>query len=100
MVIYSGGMDSYTVLHKAIEEGLTPYALTFDYGQRHVKEVQVAEHNTEHLRNSHIICETVDGEGSLTSFHLQDPVVVLVHDSIPHSKKDLVYIVCLGLPNV
>ena len=24
VVIYSGGMDSYTVLHKAIEEGLTP----------------------------------------------------------------------------
>ncbi|GLS92000.1 7-cyano-7-deazaguanine synthase [Psychromonas marina] len=42
VVIYSGGMDSYTVLHKAIEEGLTPYALTFDYGQRHIKEIDVA----------------------------------------------------------
>lgn len=42
VVIYSGGMDSYTVLHKAIEEGLTPFALTFDYGQRHIKEIKVA----------------------------------------------------------
>ncbi|AGH80590.1 exsB protein [Psychromonas sp. CNPT3] len=42
VVIYSGGMDSYTVLHKALEEGLVPFALTFDYGQRHIKEISVA----------------------------------------------------------
>ncbi len=35
-------MDSYTVLNKAIQQGHEVYALTFNYGQRHVKEVQVA----------------------------------------------------------
>lgn len=42
IVIYSGGMDSFTVLHKAIEDGKSPMALSFDYGQRHKKEVDYA----------------------------------------------------------
>lgn len=57
VVIYSGGMDSYTVLHKAIEQGLTPYALTFDYGQRHVKEIQVAKQVCEELQIEHKIID-------------------------------------------
>ena len=39
VVIYSGGMDSYTVLHRALHEGLTVHALSFDYGQRHAHQV-------------------------------------------------------------
>ena len=31
VVIYSGGMDSFTVLHRALREGLTVHALSFDY---------------------------------------------------------------------
>ncbi|WP_404345602.1 7-cyano-7-deazaguanine synthase QueC [Vreelandella venusta] len=42
VVIYSGGMDSFTVLHKAIKEGLDVHALSFDYGQRHRRELDVA----------------------------------------------------------
>ncbi|TMO57036.1 7-cyano-7-deazaguanine synthase QueC [Pseudoalteromonas phenolica] len=42
VVIYSGGMDSYTVLNKAIQSGFDVYALSFNYGQRHVKELEVA----------------------------------------------------------
>tara|TARA_Y100000588_G_C14030838_1_gene828566 strand:- start:281 stop:940 length:660 start_codon:yes stop_codon:yes gene_type:complete len=42
VVIYSGGMDSYTVLNKAIMSGFDVYALSFNYGQRHVKELEVA----------------------------------------------------------
>ncbi|RBW46790.1 7-cyano-7-deazaguanine synthase QueC [Psychromonas sp. B3M02] len=57
VVIYSGGMDSYTVLHKAIEEGLTPFALTFDYGQRHVKEIQVASEVCQSLDINHKIID-------------------------------------------
>ena len=57
VVIYSGGMDSYTVLHKAIEEGLTPFALTFDYGQRHVKEIEVASEVCKGLNINHKIID-------------------------------------------
>lgn len=42
VVIYSGGMDSFTILNKAKAEGLDLYALTFDYGQKHSKEIQYA----------------------------------------------------------
>lgn len=42
VVIYSGGMDSYTVLHRAIRQGYAVNALSFDYGQRHARELEVA----------------------------------------------------------
>ncbi|MEY8203647.1 MAG: 7-cyano-7-deazaguanine synthase QueC [Bermanella sp.] len=43
VVIYSGGMDSFTLLNRVMKEGLEVYPLTFDYGQKHVKEVEVAK---------------------------------------------------------
>jgi len=42
VVIYSGGMDSFTLLNKVVKQGYDVYALTFNYGQKHVKEVEVA----------------------------------------------------------
>lgn len=42
VVIYSGGMDSYTVLHRARREGYAVHALSFHYGQRHARELDVA----------------------------------------------------------
>ncbi|OKY26575.1 7-cyano-7-deazaguanine synthase QueC [Thalassotalea sp. PP2-459] len=42
VVIYSGGMDSFTVLNKAVHDGKQVFALSFDYGQRHVKELDCA----------------------------------------------------------
>ena len=40
VVIYSGGMDSFTLLHRALAQGLNVHALSFDYGQRHVRELE------------------------------------------------------------
>jgi 7-cyano-7-deazaguanine synthase len=57
VVIYSGGMDSFTVLHKAMQQGLTPYALTFDYGQRHIKEIEVARQVCEELGVHHKVID-------------------------------------------
>ncbi|PSF13462.1 7-cyano-7-deazaguanine synthase QueC [Marinobacter fuscus] len=42
VVIYSGGMDSFTLLHMARARGLDVHALSFNYGQRHVRELEVA----------------------------------------------------------
>lgn len=42
VVIYSGGMDSFTLLHRALAEGHRVQALSFDYGQRHVRELEAA----------------------------------------------------------
>ena len=57
VVIYSGGMDSFTLLNKVIREGYDVYALTFDYGQKHVKEVEVAKTVCEQLNVPHKILD-------------------------------------------
>ena len=43
VVVYSGGMDSTVLLEHCIKNHDEVYALTFDYNQRHKKEVLVAE---------------------------------------------------------
>lgn len=57
VVIYSGGMDSFTVLNKALQQGHDVYALSFDYGQRHVKELKVAAGVCEKLNVPHKIVD-------------------------------------------
>jgi 7-cyano-7-deazaguanine synthase len=42
VVLLSGGLDSATVLALARHEGLTCYALSLDYGQRHYAELDAA----------------------------------------------------------
>src|SRR5690554_7067903 len=57
VVIYSGGMDSYTVLHRALREGLDVHALSFDYGQRHARELEVAERVCRELGVPHQVVD-------------------------------------------
>ncbi|MEQ3481343.1 MULTISPECIES: 7-cyano-7-deazaguanine synthase QueC [Pseudoalteromonas] len=57
VVIYSGGMDSFTVLNKARMQGHEVYALSFNYGQRHVKELEVAKAVCERLGVDHKIVD-------------------------------------------
>jgi 7-cyano-7-deazaguanine synthase len=57
VVIFSGGMDSFTLLNKVVKEGYDVYALTFDYGQKHVKEVEVAKTVCEQLNVPHKILD-------------------------------------------
>lgn len=42
VVLLSGGLDSATVLHWALDRGWSPLALSFDYGQRHRRELAAA----------------------------------------------------------
>lgn len=44
VVLFSGGLDSTTVLTLAKELGYTPYALSVGYGQRHSSELAAAKH--------------------------------------------------------
>ncbi|MFD4370039.1 7-cyano-7-deazaguanine synthase QueC [Streptomyces sp. NPDC058486] len=47
IVLLSGGLDSTTVLAIAREQGFTPYALSFRYGQRHSVELEAARRVAE-----------------------------------------------------
>ncbi|MDT7526641.1 MULTISPECIES: 7-cyano-7-deazaguanine synthase QueC [Idiomarinaceae] len=57
VVIYSGGMDSFTVLHHALAHGHEVYALSFNYGQRHVKELEVAAQVCQQLNVNHKVVD-------------------------------------------
>lgn len=42
VILLSGGLDSSTVLYQALADGFDCYALSFDYQQRHRRELQAA----------------------------------------------------------
>lgn len=42
VVIYSGGMDSFTLLHQVLQAGYAVYPVSFHYGQRHARELKSA----------------------------------------------------------
>lgn len=43
VILLSGGLDSSTVLYQAIADGCDCYAISFDYHQRHRRELQAAQ---------------------------------------------------------
>lgn len=43
VLIYSGGMDSFTLLSELVSNGWDVHAVSFDYGQRHSKELDYAK---------------------------------------------------------
>lgn len=57
VVIFSGGMDSATLLAYQVKALGNPHALTFMYGQRHDKEVGYAKQFAEVLRVPHEIVD-------------------------------------------
>lgn len=72
VVVYSGGMDSFTLLHRVHQQGLEVHALSFNYGQRHVKELEVAGQVCRELGVPHKVVDisainSLIGGSSLTS---------------------------------
>jgi 7-cyano-7-deazaguanine synthase len=57
VVIYSGGMDSFTLLHLARARGYRVHALSFDYGQRHVRELDCASAVCEEFSVPHKVID-------------------------------------------
>jgi 7-cyano-7-deazaguanine synthase len=89
IVLLSGGLDSTTVLAIAKEQGFTPYALSFRYGQRHSIELEAAKRVSSTIGAARH--ETVDidlrvfGGSSLTS-----DVPVTKHDNVDEIASDSV----------
>ena len=76
VIIYSGGMDSFTVLHKAIASGLTPIALSFDYGQRHKKELIYASSVCKALKIEHQVVDITAINQLMSGSSLTDDLAV------------------------
>ena len=53
LVLCSGGLDSVTLAYKVHAESHLSYLLSFDYGQRHKKELNFAEKASSALGVAH-----------------------------------------------
>jgi 7-cyano-7-deazaguanine synthase len=51
--ILSGGLDSTTLVYHLRDAGFTPHCISFNYGQRHYKELDFAWHTAERLSLGH-----------------------------------------------
>ena len=60
VVLLSGGLDSTTVLAMAREQGFTPYALSFRYGQRHSVELEAASRVAETIGVARHVIADID----------------------------------------
>jgi 7-cyano-7-deazaguanine synthase len=71
VVLLSGGLDSTTVLAIARAAGFDAYALSFDYGQRHVHELESARRVAAALGTADHVVASIDlrvfGGSALTS---------------------------------
>ena len=71
VVLLSGGLDSTTVLAIARDEGFTPYALSFRYGQRHSVELAAAQRVAQDFGAARHVIADIDlrvfGGSALTS---------------------------------
>ncbi|MFT8313651.1 MAG: 7-cyano-7-deazaguanine synthase QueC [Clostridium sp.] len=77
VVLLSGGLDSTTALYLAKSQGFEVYAISFNYGQRHKKEIESAKKVAEKADiKEHIIVDTnmnAWGGSALTDSHIQVP---------------------------
>lgn len=80
VVIYSGGMDSFTLLNALIKQRSYPaenvYALSFDYGQRHSKELHYAAAVCAELSVNHKVVDIKSIQGLLGGSSLTDDIPV------------------------
>ncbi|MFJ1749958.1 7-cyano-7-deazaguanine synthase QueC [Streptomyces sp. NPDC088116] len=86
IVLLSGGLDSTTVLAIAKDQGYTPYALSFRYGQRHSVELEAAKRVVEAQGAARHVIADIDlrvfGGSALTS-----DIDVPKHDSLDDTEE-------------
>ena len=76
IVICSGGLDSVTLAHKTAAERRLAALLSFDYGQRHVKEVESARACAARLGVPHRVVDLRGVGAALSGSALTDDVAV------------------------
>jgi 7-cyano-7-deazaguanine synthase len=76
IVICSGGLDSVSLAHKVAAEHKLRGLLSFDYGQRHVKELDCAAACAERLGVPHRVVDISGVGAALSGSALTDDVAV------------------------
>lgn len=77
VLIVSGGMDSVTLAHQFHDKGYDLTLLSFDYGQRHVKELQFAKACADRLGGIHKIVDLRSVTALLPGSSLTDSLVAV-----------------------
>ena len=72
VVIISGWLDSTVLLYKVLNEWYDVYALSFNYGQKHSKEIECAKKTCEKLWVNHKIIDISFMKDLLSSSLLDD----------------------------
>jgi 7-cyano-7-deazaguanine synthase len=75
VAIVSGGLDSVTLASLLRSEGFDLHLLSFDYGQRHQKELTYASRCSERLRAHHDVIDLRAYGNLLTGSALTDPSI-------------------------
>ncbi len=71
----SGGLDSVTLAHSLAADGTTLLVLSFDYGQRHAKELELAARCADRLHAEHHVVDLRSVGALLTGSALTDATV-------------------------
>jgi 7-cyano-7-deazaguanine synthase len=87
VVLLSGGLDSAVTAAISIQECETVCAISFDYGQRHIKELQSAKHLAEVLgiTDHYVVAVNLSqwGQSALTDTHIPVPTSGIQPHVIP-----------------
>ena len=76
VLILSGGMDSTTLLYDLIDQDIEVYPISFNYGQRHNKELILASKNCERLKLEHKIVDLTSLQSILDNSSLTGDIDV------------------------
>jgi len=76
IAIVSGGLDSVTLAYLLNDEGYQLTLLSFDYGQRHHKELTFAKHTAQQLEANHKVVDLSSLRQLLPGSALTDDVAV------------------------
>lgn len=87
IVVFSGGQDSTTCLIQALTQYDEVHALTFDYGQRHSQEIEIAKILAVKLgATSHKVLDVkVLNELAISSLTRDIPIEINTSNSIPNT---------------
>ena len=89
VVLVSGGLDSATCLAMAVDRGYDCHALSFDYGQRHVAELEAASRVAKSLGATQHRIMTI-GMGDIGGSALTDDTIAI--PSNPQSGIPVTYV--------